>query len=109
MDCLFCKIINKIIPSDIIYESDSVIVFKDIHPKAPVHFLILPKKHILSVDHLKKEDIELMGELILAAQKTAKEKKLEGYKLIINVGRGGGQLIDHLHLHLLSGKPLELP
>ena len=109
MDCLFCKIIKKKLPSDIVYESDSVIAFKDIHPKAPIHLLILPKKHIPTVDHLKKEDRELMGELILAAQKIAKEKKLKGYKLIINVGRGGGQLIDHLHLHLLSGKLLELP
>ncbi|MBZ9569335.1 histidine triad nucleotide-binding protein [Patescibacteria group bacterium] len=108
-DCLFCKIIKKKLPSDIVYESDSVIAFKDINPKAPVHLLILPKEHIPSVNHLKKEDRELMGELILVAQKIAKEKKLKGYKLIINVGRGGGQLIDHLHLHLLSGKLLELP
>jgi histidine triad (HIT) family protein len=109
MECLFCKIIKKEIPSEIVYETDKVIVFKDIHPKAEVHLLILPKKHIVSVNHLEEKDKELMGELISTAQKIAKEKKLTGYKLIINVGREGGQLIDHLHLHLLSGKKIELP
>lgn len=109
MDCLFCKIIKKELPSDIVYEDDNVIAFKDVHPKAPIHLLILPKKHIPTIDHLKKEDRELMGELMLVVQKIAKKKKLKGYKLIINVGRGGGQLIDHLHLHLLSGKPIKLP
>jgi len=109
MECLFCKIIKKEIPSEIIYENDKVIVFKDIHPKAEVHLLILPKKHIVSVNHLEEEDKELMGELISTAQKIAKEKKLTGYKLIINVGREAGQIIDHLHLHLLSGKKIELP
>lgn len=102
MECLFCKIINKEVPSDIVYEDDKVIAFKDIHPKAPLHLLIIPKKHIPSVDHLEIEDKTLMGELILAAKKIAKEKNLKGYKLQINVGRPAGQLIDHLHLHLLA-------
>ena len=101
-NCLFCKIINKEVPSDIIYEDEKVIAFKDIHPKAPVHFLIIPKKHISSVDHLEIEDKTLMGELILAAQKIAREKNLKGYRLQINVGRPAGQIIDHLHLHLLA-------
>ena len=101
-NCLFCKIINKEVPSDIIYEDEKVIAFKDIHPKAPVHLLIVPKKHIPSVDHLEMEDKTLMGELILTAQKIAREKKLKGYRLQINVGRPAGQLIDHLHLHLLA-------
>lgn len=78
--------------------------FKDIRPKAPVHLLIVPRKHIHSVDHIEREDTELMGKLILTAQKIARQQNLEGYKLQINVGRAGGQLIDHLHLHLLSGK-----
>ena len=102
-NCLFCKIIDKEVPSDIIYEDEKVIAFKDIHPKAPVHLLIVPKKHIPSVDHLEIEDKTLMGELILAAQKIAREKKLKGYRLQINVGRPAGQIIDHLHLHLLAG------
>jgi histidine triad (HIT) family protein len=102
MECLFCKIVNKEIPSEIVYEDEKVVVFKDINPKAPTHLLIVPKKHISSVDHVEIEDKALMGELILAAQKIAREKGLEGYKLQINVGRSAGQLIDHLHIHLLS-------
>jgi len=101
-NCLFCKIINKEIASEIVYEDEKIIAFKDIHPKAPVHFLIIPKKHISSVDHLEIEDKTLMGELILAAQKIAREKNLKGYRLQINVGRPAGQIIDHLHLHLLA-------
>ena len=107
MDCLFCKIINKEVPADIVYEDDEFLAFDDINPEAPVHILIVPKKHIPSVDHVEIGDKELMGELILVAQKIAREKKLKGYKLIINVGREGGQVIDHLHLHLLTGKPTE--
>ena len=109
MDCVFCKIINKEIPSEIVYEDDNFVAFKDVNPKAPVHFLLVPKKHILSIDHVEIKDKDLMGELILITQKIAREKKLEGYKLVINVGRVGGQIIDHLHLHILSGKPTELP
>ncbi|OIP75941.1 MAG: histidine triad nucleotide-binding protein [Parcubacteria group bacterium CG2_30_36_18] len=108
-NCLFCKIAKKETPTDIVYEDDKIIAFKDIHPKAPIHFLIIPKKHIPSVDHLELEDKELMGGLILVAQKIAGGKKLKGYKLIINVGRPAGQIIEHLHLHLLSGKLAELP
>lgn len=104
MSCLFCKIAKKEVPSEIIYEDERFVVFKDINPQAPVHLLIIPRKHIPSVNHVEIEDKNLMGELILTAQKIAKEKKLKGYKLQINVGRDGGQLVDHLHLHLLSGK-----
>ena len=104
MDCLFCKIAQKESPSDIVYEDDKVVAFKDIYPQAPIHLLIVPKKHISSIDHVELEDKDLMGELILAAQKIAREKNLKGYKLQINVGRPAGQIIDHLHLHLLSGK-----
>lgn len=102
--CLFCKIAKKEIPSEIVYEDEKVVVFKDINPQAPIHLLIIPKKHIPSVDHIEIEDKSLMGELILTAQRIAKEKDLKGYKLQINVGRDGGQIIDHLHLHLLSEK-----
>ena len=82
--------------------------FKDIYPKAPFHILIVPKKHIPSINHLKIDDKILMGELILVAQEIARQNNLKGYKLLINVGREGGQVIDHLHLHLLSGRPTEL-
>jgi histidine triad (HIT) family protein len=104
LECIFCKIAKKEIPAEIIYEDEKVVAFKDINPQAPIHFLIIPKKHILSVDHVEIEDKSLMGELILTAQRIAKEKNLESYKLMINVGRPAGQIIDHLHLHLLSGK-----
>ena len=103
MDCIFCKIINREMDSDIVYEDDNVIAVKDINPKASIHLLIIPKKHINSVNEVEKEDRELMGDLILAAKDIAKEKNLNGYKLMINVGRKGGQIIDHLHMHLLYG------
>jgi len=103
ISCLFCKIAKKEMPAEIVYEDEKVLVLKDIHPKAPLHLLIVPKKHIPSINHLELRDKELMGELILVAQKIAKEKNLEGYKLVINVGRPAGQIIDHLHLHLLAG------
>ena len=109
MDCLFCKIINKEMPSETVYEDEKFIAFKDIAPKAPLHLLIVPKKHIVSIDHIEIKDKALMGELILVAQKIAKEKNLNGYKLLINVGREGGQMVDHLHLHLLSGNLTKLP
>lgn len=108
MNCIFCKIVNKEVPADIVYEDDQVTVFKDIEPKAPIHLLIIPKKHIPSVDHLGKGDRELIGELFLAAQRLAKESKIDktGYRLIFNVGKDAGQTIDHLHLHLMGGKKL---
>ena len=104
MECIFCKIINKKIPADIVYEDNSVIVFKDIKPSSPIHLLIVPKKHIASINDLEEQDKELVGYMFLIAKKMAeKQGVLEtGYRLAINVGRGGGQIIDHLHLHLLA-------
>jgi len=103
IDCIFCKIIKGEIPSEkFVFESDNILAFNDINPKAKTHILIVPKKHIESVKHLEDADINLAGELFLTAQKIAKEKGLNGYKLIINTGREGGQLVDHLHLHLVS-------
>jgi len=105
MPCIFCKIIKKEIPSEIVYENEKVLAFKDIKPLAPIHILIVPKKHIISVDHLEIKDRILMGDLILSAQKISREQKINktGYKLVFNVGPGGGQIINHLHLHLLGG------
>ena len=107
MECLFCKIINRELSSEIVYEDEEIIGIKDIKPKASVHILILPKKHIPSVNQL--ENKEIAGALLLSARKIAREKNLKGYKIIINVGREGGQLIDHLHLHLLGGEIKEIP
>lgn len=102
MACIFCEIVNKKRPSSILYEDSNVIVIKDIYPKAPVHLLVIPKKHIVSVNHLEIKDKTLMGEMILAAQKIAEEKNLKNYKLLINVGRESGQLVDHIHMHLMA-------
>ena len=105
MDCLFCKIAQETVPASIIYKDDEFVVFKDINPKAPIHILIIPKKHIVSINHLEIEDESLIGKMFLAAKKIAKKLEIgeKGYKLVFNVGRGGGQIIDHLHLHLLAG------
>lgn len=108
MDCIFCKIINKQAPSQIIYEDDEIIVFESIEPKAEFHFLFVPKKHIESIIKLQEKDILLIGKLLFVAKKVAAKNGLakKGYKLVFNCGRGGGQIINHLHLHLLGGKGL---
>lgn len=103
MNCLFCKIIKKEISAELLYEDDSVVAFKDIKPSAPVHYLIVPKEHIQSIIHLEGNHKEIISKLIFTAKELAKKTKLTGYKLFFNVGREGGQLIDHLHLHLLGG------
>lgn len=101
-DCVFCKIVKKELPSNTEYEDEQFVVFHDLYPKAPLHLLLVPKKHIASIDHLEIHDKELMGELLLLSKKIAQLKGLSGYKLGINVGREGGQEIDHLHVHLLA-------
>lgn len=105
MGCIFCNIANKTLDAKIVYEDDAFIAFYDTSPKAPVHILIIPKKHIESVNHLDSEDAPLIGELFLRAKKVAGDMGVtsSGYKLSFNVGRGGGQLVDHLHLHLMGG------
>jgi len=102
MECIFCKIVNKLNQAEIVYEDEKILAFKDIKPQAPTHLLIIPKKHIPSVDHVETEDKMLMGELILVAKIIARERNLNSYKLQINVGRPAGQMVDHLHLHLLG-------
>ena len=104
-NCIFCKIANKEVPAELVYEDNRIIVFKDIQPQAPLHLLVVPKKHIPSVDHFGLEDKELIGDLFLVAQKVARDQKVSktGYRLVFNVGRGAGQIINHLHLHLLGG------
>ena len=104
MDCIFCKIINKEAPADIVYENEKVIAFYDIRPSAPIHILIVPKKHLKSVREIKEEDKNLMGELFLVAQKIAEEKNLKAHKLLVRTGREAGQMVDHIHMHLLANK-----
>jgi len=105
-DCLFCKIINGETNTQFLYEDDSLVVFKDKYPHRPVHLLIVPKKHIRSVNDLQTEHQDIVAKMIFKARDIAKEFKVdqEGYKLLFNVERGGGQVIFHLHLHLLSGQ-----
>lgn len=106
MACIFCKIIKKEIASRIEYEDDQLVAFQDIHPKAPVHLLIVPKVHIDNLDQVTEEHKELLGELVWQASQLAREKGINqnGYKLVLNSGREGGQTIDHLHFHLIGGK-----
>lgn len=104
-DCLFCKIVNKEIPSEFLYEDDSFVVFRDINPQAPVHLLILPKKHIRSINDLVDDDKDIISEIFMVAKKMAEIENVNksGYKLVFNVEKGGGQVIFHIHLHLIGG------
>ncbi|HXF44456.1 MAG TPA: histidine triad nucleotide-binding protein [Candidatus Paceibacterota bacterium] len=102
-DCVFCKIVGKEIPAEFLHEDDKIVAFKDIKPAAPVHILVVPKEHIQSVGHLENSHAEVVSKLVFTAKSLAEEAGLNGYKLVFNVGRGGGQIIDHLHLHLLGG------
>ncbi|MBT7192320.1 MAG: histidine triad nucleotide-binding protein [Anaerolineae bacterium] len=110
-DCIFCKIIAKEIPGDILYEDEQVIAFRDIQPAAPIHILIVPKKHIPSINEATEEDERLLGHLHLVAKKIAQEEGIaeRGYRLVINTGKEGGQIIFHIHLHLMGGKKLKTP
>ena len=107
--CIFCKISQHQIPADVIAEDEEIIIFKDIRPKANVHWLAVPKKHISSLKEVVPEDWLAVLLVIQKAVKVAQDNNLAGYKLVFNVGREGGQAVDHLHLHLLSGEKIELP
>lgn len=110
MECIFCKIVNKEIPSEIVYEDDKSIVFKDLNPVAPVHMLIIPKEHISSLFEMKESHKELMGHLIYVASKVAKDLNLDkGYRIVNNCGEEGGQTVDHIHYHLIGGRELQWP
>ena len=105
MACVFCRIVEKSAPAEIVYEDDDLMVFKDIHPKAPLHVLLVPKQHIATVNDLEEQHTMLMGKLFLTAKQLAVQWSIaeQGYRLTMHVGRGGGQIIDHIHMHLLSG------
>jgi histidine triad (HIT) family protein len=102
-NCIFCKIVAKEVPAEILFENKNLIILQDIKPSAPFHHLIIPKEHIQSVAHLEENDREIIADLFFAARDDAKKADLKGYKTIFNVGREGGQIIDHLHLHLMGG------
>jgi len=109
-DCLFCKIGEKKIPSKLVYEDGDIFAFEDIHPQAPSHVLICPRKHIVSLTEAADEDAAMLGKLQLVAAKLAKDRKLtHGYRTVFNNGLGAGQSVFHLHLHLLGGRDFRWP
>lgn len=109
-ECIFCKIANKEIPSKIVLENEKVIAFEDLNPIAPVHILVIPKKHIASVMGLKEEDTEYLKAVYEAIQEIAKQKKVDktGFRVLTNVGDDAGQTIKHLHFHVIGGRKLEM-
>lgn len=109
--CLFCSIVARDIPADIVYETDAVIAFRDIGPQAPVHILVIPKRHIPSLAQAATEDAELMGEVLLAVREVAEREGLAetGFRTVLNTGDDGGQTVHHLHAHVLGGRGLVWP
>lgn len=110
-NCLFCKIISREIPATIIYEDEKVLAFDDIHPRAPIHKLIIPRKHIATLNEVDPADAELAGSLLITAQHLAKELGIaeDGYRVVMNCNKAAGQLVYHIHLHLLGGRDLSWP
>lgn len=110
-DCLFCKMVSGDITPDIVYETDTVLAFRDINPRAPVHVLVIPKKHIATLDDIEDQDSALMGEIIQAAKKIAQAEGIaeSGYRTVFNCKGDGGQEVYHIHLHLLGGRALNWP
>ena len=112
MDCLFCKIANGEIPSNFIYEDESVVAFRDINPQAPQHVLIVPRKHIASINSFEVDDKDLAAHILVdVVPKLAKDLKIDesGYRVVINTGDEGGQTVHHLHVHLLGGRSMQWP
>lgn len=110
MSTIFQRIIDREIPADIVYEDDRCLAFRDIDPKAPAHVLVIPKKPIVSVAAAEDQDQELLGHLLCVVRDVARQLKLDGgYRVVANIGPDGGQSVDHLHFHLLGGRPMKWP
>lgn len=111
MTCIFCKIASGEIPASRTYEDEDVIAFRDLHPQAPTHILIIPRKHIATINDLENSDAALIGKLFLAAKKIAADHGFaeHGYRVVMNTNHDGGQTVFHLHLHLLAGRTLHWP
>lgn len=107
-DCIFCKIIKREIPSSIVYEDSEIIAFRDVNPQAPIHILVIPKKHISSLVDLKEEDEIVVGKIYTVINKIAEQEGIDkkGFRVIVNCGEDGGQEVKHLHFHILGGKKL---
>ncbi|MDH3342385.1 MAG: histidine triad nucleotide-binding protein [Gammaproteobacteria bacterium] len=110
-DCLFCKIVDGEIPGDIVYENDQVIAFRDVNPQAPTHILVIPRKHIATVNELAAEDKGIVADMVMAAQAIARQEGIEdsGYRLVMNCNEGAGQSVFHIHLHILGGRRMNWP
>lgn len=110
-DCLFCRIAAGALPAKIVYEDDQTLAFRDIDPKAPTHVLVIPRRHIASVNELEDSDADLVGRLYLTAQEVAEAEGIKdsGYRLVMNNGADAGQTVDHIHLHVLGGRSLSWP
>lgn len=110
-DCLFCKILRNEIPADIVYESDTAVAFRDINPQAPTHVLIIPRKHIATINDIEEDDHAIIGSLYAAARETAQAEGFsdEGYRAVMNCNEAAGQTVFHIHLHLLGGRQFSWP
>jgi histidine triad (HIT) family protein len=110
-DCIFCKIGKKEVGAKIVHEDEDLLAFEDLHPQAPVHIVLIPKRHIATLDKVSPQEEALLGELIWAATAIARQKKIaeSGYRLVLNCNPDGGQLIYHIHLHLLGGRQMHWP
>lgn len=109
-DCLFCKVGRKEVPAKMVYEDTDIFAFEDIHPQAPTHILLCPRKHVASLGDASPDDIAVLGRLLLVAAQLASERKVtDGYRTVFNNGRGASQTIFHLHLHLLGGRSFRWP
>lgn len=110
-DCLFCKIVDGDIPADIVFESESALAFRDINPKAPSHVLIIPRRHISTINDIEPDDESLVGSLFSAARRIAADEGLDedGYRVVMNCNEAAGQSVFHIHLHLLGGRTLKWP
>ncbi|MGB5628662.1 MAG: histidine triad nucleotide-binding protein [Woeseiaceae bacterium] len=110
-DCLFCRILAGEIPADLVYESDTAVAFRDINPQAPTHVLVIPRKHIATINEIGHEDQELIGSLYTAAREIAAGEGIaeEGYRAVMNCNEGAGQSVFHIHLHVLGGRSLAWP
>jgi histidine triad (HIT) family protein len=110
-DCLFCKIIERKIPASVVYEDERVLAFNDINPQAPTHVLVIPKRHVASLNDVSVEDEQLVGELVRRAAAIAKDRGLSagGYRTVFNTNRDAGQTVFHIHLHLLGGRSMAWP
>jgi histidine triad (HIT) family protein len=109
-DCIFCKIVNGEIPSQIVHQDDEVVAFRDVSPQAPVHVLLVPRRHVASLDDAKDSDGALLGRLLVAARRVASQEGVSGgYRVVTNCGPSAGQSVFHLHIHLLGGRPMGWP